>query len=275
MTEAVEREGKRKIVRDAFYYDTVVFQVENTLFRLPRQKIANESETFRELLSQPAQGSSDEEPIKLKRVTVADFRSFLAVLFPAPRNREYNRPVSKSTEEWKSVFELASRWRFASIRAVAVRELEPKIEGQKNAIAWVLLARRCNVRSWLVYALTGLVKREQPLDAKDIDSLGVSTFMALMKLREEYLKLSVEAKSRSRHRSELEEALKDASARIQGSVRRQFSDELVKLDKASAAGEFGPLDDGLTKRRKRKAEGAPEAGSKSMKLEQEALLVEM
>jgi hypothetical protein len=63
-------------------------QVEDTLFRVPRSYLEEESEVFREMYQLPIaenttpDGCSDEQPLRLDGVKKEDFRQLLRVLIP-------------------------------------------------------------------------------------------------------------------------------------------------------------------------------------------------
>ncbi|KAH9941618.1 uncharacterized protein BXZ73DRAFT_98008 [Epithele typhae] len=295
--DAKPHEEPGRVVKDnTFYYKMVVFQasarrkfvccvntghvytdgsvqVENTLFNLPRDKFISDSRVFRSHLSQPAfSWSSDDDPILLKNVTVAQFRPFLQVLFQGNKNHPTRHGLNLTREEWRSVFDLAAKWRFAAVKSRAAEEVKSTLNScsPDDFVAWVLLARTHNVGSWLVQALTALVvKREEPLDAKDVGPLGIPTVMELTKLREQYLKLSAGARRR-RSEAAVEESLTVAGETIEKSVRELFALEIEGLRKATSSGEFGPIDEGFMTRRPRKRDSEaaqlPEAGSKAKSL---------
>ena len=62
--------------------------MEQTLFRVPRDEFARQSEIFKSMLELPSgpdgdqDGGSDEKPIRLEGITASDFRSFLCAFYP-------------------------------------------------------------------------------------------------------------------------------------------------------------------------------------------------
>ena len=63
----------------------VTMQVENRLFRVPRQSLESQSKIFRDMFSLPVaedtEGSSDNNPIRLDGIKKEEFKRFLEVLF--------------------------------------------------------------------------------------------------------------------------------------------------------------------------------------------------
>lgn len=63
-------------------------QVQDTLFRVPREHFIMDSSVFRAMFSIPqcensaCDGSSDANPVKLRGIVKADFESLLKVMFP-------------------------------------------------------------------------------------------------------------------------------------------------------------------------------------------------
>lgn len=73
---------------------TVVWQVENTLFKIPRNGFEQESEVFRDMFSLPSgedeslEGASDGNPIILEDVQAAAFRLLLQMMYPRCANSQ-------------------------------------------------------------------------------------------------------------------------------------------------------------------------------------------
>jgi len=63
-----------------------------------------------------------------------------------------------SYEEWKSVLHLSTRWDCASIRRLALNNIQPPTPHDR-----LLLARTYSVNDWVVPALSELCERRPPL----------------------------------------------------------------------------------------------------------------
>ncbi|KAK0226464.1 hypothetical protein IW262DRAFT_768721 [Armillaria fumosa] len=93
-----------------YYWDTIVLQVEDTLFRIPKYQLVGKSEIFDAMLSLPQgsnkpEGSSDDLPIKLEHISKIDFERLLQILYP--RDKALEQP-ELSIDSWISVLRLSS-----------------------------------------------------------------------------------------------------------------------------------------------------------------------
>ena len=67
----------------------MLIQVGNTLFKVPRRKFEDGSETFKDMFALPvkadgdgiAEGTSDEHPLVLEGIETDEFRSLLRAMF--------------------------------------------------------------------------------------------------------------------------------------------------------------------------------------------------
>ena len=63
-----------------------LIQVENTLFKIPRYLLKNESPVFEDMFGMPhcgqSEGSTDTAPIRLPHINVSDFERLLELLHP-------------------------------------------------------------------------------------------------------------------------------------------------------------------------------------------------
>lgn len=75
----------RTSVSVRYFWLTLTTKVENTLFRVLREPLESQSKIFRDMFSLPvagdAEGSSDNNPIRLEGITKSEFKRFLEVLF--------------------------------------------------------------------------------------------------------------------------------------------------------------------------------------------------
>ncbi|KAK0494907.1 hypothetical protein EDD18DRAFT_1076297 [Armillaria luteobubalina] len=95
---------------NGFYWETSTFLVENVLFRVPRYRFIENSETFRTMFSLPqaetstAEGDSDDKPIQLQGVSRVDFERLLEFMY----RRNAASPLKASLEEWISILKLST-----------------------------------------------------------------------------------------------------------------------------------------------------------------------
>ncbi|KAH7925641.1 hypothetical protein BV22DRAFT_1128872 [Leucogyrophana mollusca] len=170
---------------DTFYYTTVVFLVEGTLFRVPRHPFIDGSDVFRQMFQLPvpdgveADGCSDGRPLRLEFIQQNDFKQLLKVLFPHHSQPQKSSP--KTFAEWRSVLKLSSMWEFESVKKLAVDHIGTM---QIDPIDKIGLARDYDVQEWLVPALNELAKRKEPIGMKDADKLGMELALKVAAVRE-------------------------------------------------------------------------------------------
>ena len=83
--DSSDHPGKYVCSRSRHPWLNVTMQVENRLFRVPRQSLESQSKIFRDMFSLPVaedtEGSSDNNPIRLDGIKKEEFKRFLEVLF--------------------------------------------------------------------------------------------------------------------------------------------------------------------------------------------------
>ncbi|KAF8957325.1 hypothetical protein BDZ97DRAFT_1763033 [Flammula alnicola] len=221
-------QSAKTVIKDQDYCiesDFVVFQVENTLFRVPSYQFMKESSVFATMFELPQAASSKpnghegislEKPIKLPPIiTCEDFRNLLKALYPraaAPR-------LSLSKEEWISILKLSSMWYFIGFRAVAISQLE--LEGVLTSVEKITLARTYRVSSLLTQGLSEMVDRPRVSTITNAEALDVEpmTAVALLRIREE----------KAAYGSNWGSAKKTAP-----SIEREFNEELKSIQSDEA-----------------------------------------
>ncbi|KAG7449850.1 uncharacterized protein BT62DRAFT_928599 [Guyanagaster necrorhizus] len=94
---------------ESYYWEDIVVQVEDTLFRFPKHHLMERSEAFRSMLSMPQgsnepEGFSDDRPIKLSGISKVEFERLLQVLHP----KDAQKQPHLSLNAWLSVIKLSS-----------------------------------------------------------------------------------------------------------------------------------------------------------------------
>ncbi|KAF8150441.1 hypothetical protein K438DRAFT_436048 [Mycena galopus ATCC 62051] len=172
-------------MRDRYYLESIVFKVENTLFKVPRFQFERHSEIFATTFSLPppiegAEGSSDETPFKLGGIECDDFKMLLKVLYPMT-------PVPKTPcllhEEWISVLKLANLWSFIEVRNLAVEQLTFHSE-RLDCIERILFARQYDVSSWLRSGYAELARRKAAISSEEAVKIGWEAALQICQLRE-------------------------------------------------------------------------------------------
>ncbi|KAJ6537748.1 hypothetical protein B0H19DRAFT_1316502 [Mycena capillaripes] len=182
-------------LRDSYYLETVVFNVENAFFKVPRFQFERHSGIFATTLSLPqpvegAEGTNDKIPFKLDGIKRADFQALLKVLYPIaiPKLPELKR------EEWISVLHLASLWDFIEVRDLAVQQLSLTL----NATERIVLGRKHDVSSWLRSGYTELAKRKTPISSEEAAKIGWEVTLQICQLREAAVAPEAALKTRTR-----------------------------------------------------------------------------
>ncbi|KAK7462317.1 hypothetical protein VKT23_007918 [Stygiomarasmius scandens] len=169
-----------------YYWKSVVFQVEECLFRVPRFHFEKSSEVFSDMFSLPQaeseEGESDAHPIRLEGIEAKDFECLLKFLYP--RNLlEKEEPATR--RQWISVLKLATLWQFLDLRALAIDKLT---HFPMNASDRVVLGRNYHVHAWLRSGYVDLVKQLQTPSTGDVEKIGYLPATRVFRLREEIRK---------------------------------------------------------------------------------------
>ncbi|KAJ7072853.1 hypothetical protein C8F01DRAFT_263223 [Mycena amicta] len=167
-----------------FYFPdgNVVFRVQDTLYRVHRYFFERDSVVFSSMFSLPPvsgqrpEGETPENPILLEGLPTLEFDRFLAVLYPL----NFVTRDTPSAIEWTSVLSLATRWDFASLRALAITHLATLTSSPAERIA---LARAYDVQAWLGPAYTTLCTRTDPLSLAEGRCLGLEDTVRVGQVR--------------------------------------------------------------------------------------------
>ncbi|KAJ7099364.1 hypothetical protein B0H15DRAFT_771074, partial [Mycena belliarum] len=155
--------------------------VERTLYRVHRYFFERDSAIFASMFSLPSpagerpEGEVVENPIVLEGVPALDFDRFLSILYPL----DFAAREVFSADEWTSVLSLATRWEFASLRALALRHLA----AATSAVERIALGRRYDVPEWLVPAYTDVCERKDPLTLAEGRLLGIEDVICIGQVR--------------------------------------------------------------------------------------------
>ncbi|KAI6143894.1 hypothetical protein BKA82DRAFT_948055 [Pisolithus tinctorius] len=168
-----------------FYILTVIFLVEDSLFRIPREPFQQESDVFCDMFSLPQgdgivmEGSSDEIPIQLHGTSKDDFEQLLKALLHRKYSSQPNLP--QNIEQWTSVLKLSTAWSFEKLRQASIDAL---IESGIGAVDRVVLSQQYDIKSWLLPALNELAKRPEPITLEEANQMGIDIALKLASVRE-------------------------------------------------------------------------------------------
>jgi len=149
-----------------------------TVFFLQR-----ESDVFRTMFVCPPtedgpEGRTDDRPIVLPEVTVVEFESLLKFLY----DRNTTPPPLSTTEDWIRLLSISTRYGMERIRARALQELE--YSPPLDPIRRIVLARKYDVREWLLPSYLALCLRRQPLSVLEALEIGLETMVLIAMARE-------------------------------------------------------------------------------------------
>ncbi|CCM00973.1 uncharacterized protein FIBRA_03021 [Fibroporia radiculosa] len=164
---------------DRFYFDdgTVVFLVEDVLFKVHRYFLEHKSEVFQTMFmlcppeGQEVEGESAGRPIILEDTRAIDFERFLTIFYP--RDVQYHD--LSTFDEWASVAEFASKWLFTDIRGLAIE----RATAVGTLAEKIVMARRYNLLELLCEARREIRERPQPLTLEEGRLLGVDEVIIL------------------------------------------------------------------------------------------------
>ncbi|KAK7036478.1 hypothetical protein VNI00_011675 [Paramarasmius palmivorus] len=170
---------------EQYYIDTIVYQIEGTLFKVPSRYFHEKSEVFQgasQISSTSVEGTSDEHPVKLvlpQDATADDFLQLVRIIYPLTVGLP--TPTDLSRTQWISVLKLATPWGFKDIRQRAITNISSSNE---DFVERVELGRRYSVKSWVLEGLTGLSSTENALlPLEKLEELGLKTAMRLLYIR--------------------------------------------------------------------------------------------
>ncbi|KAJ7141838.1 hypothetical protein C8R43DRAFT_892461 [Mycena crocata] len=160
---------------DEYYFEdgNLVIQVSGILFRLWDSALRRHSKAFPiapvSLLDKVADGVDDEHPLILEGVEPADFERLLWIIYPPV----LGQCKATTTRDWTAILDLATRWKFADIRALAIRELGAF---EMDPVEKIELAHRYHIgRQWAYGAFIALCARPHALDVIEGRQLGIET----------------------------------------------------------------------------------------------------
>ncbi|KAI6009572.1 hypothetical protein F5J12DRAFT_824261 [Pisolithus orientalis] len=168
-----------------FYISTVIFLVEDSLFRVPREPFQQESDVFCDMFSLPqgdgiiVEGSSDEIPIQLHGTSKDDFEQLLKALLHRKYGSQPDLP--QSIEQWTSVLKLSTAWSFETLHQVSINAL---MESGIGAVDRAVLSQQYDIKGWLLPALNEWAKRPEPITLEEVNRVGIDIAIRLASVRE-------------------------------------------------------------------------------------------
>ncbi|KAJ7605610.1 hypothetical protein DFH06DRAFT_1113028 [Mycena polygramma] len=179
---AAERPASRR--HEEYYFEdgNLVIQVSGILFRIWDGTMRRHSKAFPvapvSLLDKVPDGADDEHPLVLEGVESADFERLLWIVFPPV----LGQCKATTPRDWTAILDLATRWKFADIRELAIRELGTF---ELDPVEKIELAHRYHLkRQWAYGAYVALCARPHALDIIEGRQLGIETTVNIAFARE-------------------------------------------------------------------------------------------
>jgi len=223
----IEPERKRER-DDVYYFDHIVFEVENTLFRVPKNGFQVAGSFFETIFSLPQpegemiEGSDDICPLPLLGISKAHFRSFLRVLYPFDG-------TAITYEEWVGALDLATMWDFKKIRNASVLALSNLIVSKdvavlRDVVEIILLATKYRVKQWLRDGYSSLIQQIEPLEIDELHALNLDweTIARIYSIREKIHNQSCHSAFGFGYEASVE--------RVDGEITRIFADEMKEME---------------------------------------------
>ncbi|KDQ56643.1 hypothetical protein JAAARDRAFT_194625 [Jaapia argillacea MUCL 33604] len=174
-------------LRHPTYYiedDTVIFTVDDCLYKLNRYFLQRESKVFQDMFSCPQgdkvpEGTTDDSVIPLPGVTQGEIESLLNFLYHGMHD---DRNVSLS--EWIDLLSISTRFICDKIRGRAIREIDSFRHPRIDPVEKIVLAGKRDIPEWLAPSYEDICQRVNPLEVEEAEKLGITMAVKLMRARE-------------------------------------------------------------------------------------------
>ncbi|KAF5355477.1 hypothetical protein D9758_006330 [Tetrapyrgos nigripes] len=216
-----------------YYWDTLIFLVEDEYFNIPRYHLEKGSEFFEAIFSLPAgdqllEGNVDANPIRLDGITTrVDFERFVDLLYPS--NNTPWKSSDKTRDEWVSILKLATLWRFPSIRQAAIENLTAM---SLDPLTNIALGRKYSVSQWLRGGYKELVMRVSDITLSEAEEIGYPSSIRIFRVREEMCKKHWGSRPYGSSTYSTAHWSKEV---IRQAVEEEFKDELKQVDQDGVA----------------------------------------
>ncbi|KAK0486321.1 hypothetical protein IW261DRAFT_791388 [Armillaria novae-zelandiae] len=157
-----------------FYWEPVIFLVEDQFFKVTRHMLDKASKTFLTMVlpqgdAAAVAGVDDERPVVIKGVRSADFENLLDSIVHA----EQKEVPKFNKDEWLAVLKLATMWGMVDIRSMAINEITKS--KSLSDVDQVILGREHAVADWMISGYRALTKRKTVVSRHNASRLTLST----------------------------------------------------------------------------------------------------
>jgi len=175
-----------------FYWDNIVFKVEDKLFCVPRCEFVQSSEVFADMFLLPSgtaaynEGQDREHPIVLEGYKKDEFTCLVKVMYPRAGSliSGTNFDLRLEKEEWISVLKLSTIWNMAKIRNYAIHRMSTDVA--LSPVEKILLARAHKVAAWLDEGINSLTSGDFKPQLESLTTLGWETAARILWIRDNY-----------------------------------------------------------------------------------------
>ncbi|KAJ3529217.1 hypothetical protein NMY22_g9089 [Coprinellus aureogranulatus] len=182
------------------------YQVEETVFKLPRYQFVVGSEYFAKTYLQntcPPTPQFNDAPdpdedwdsmdvtdaprlristagaVELEGVTAEEFRVFLKLLFPI---HSTSTELKFSKSEWLTILTLSTRWHFLEFRKLAIAHLDADMA---DPVEMITVGRREYASKWVKNGYVKLVEKKEAISEEESEAIGYKTAVRLYIVRHE------------------------------------------------------------------------------------------
>ncbi|KAF9781306.1 hypothetical protein BJ322DRAFT_269031 [Thelephora terrestris] len=181
--------------RDPKYYfqaSTVVFRIDNTLFRIHENFLSSEENTLCSRIRQSRSpeiwldGSSDARAIVLDDIPIEEFRSLL-YYFYYERTHQLARELGE-VEYLQELLAVSYRTRMPEIFEYAsnrLSNLQPPLPPHQRVSLYLRYEDSLSERDWLYPAVAELLGQVEPLDSEQARQVGLELLQMIACMRED------------------------------------------------------------------------------------------
>ncbi|KAG6914654.1 hypothetical protein DXG01_016097 [Tephrocybe rancida] len=156
-----------------YYMDTVIFKVEDTLYKVAKYHFLRSTDFF----AQKFALCMDNDIVYLSDATKDEFRALLRLMYPL----SIGLVQIFSTEEWVAILKLSTQWKMLEIRNMAIHHLTLATIPVADRIAF---AQKYDVSNWLRSALITLVHRNESISIDEAEKIGLELSLKICRMRD-------------------------------------------------------------------------------------------